>query len=94
MGSESKALPRRNSVQVAGLLPPDGLRLTALQIDQGKVVIRGESSTAPAAFKFSEEIKAKPDLQMFNWQMPSPTLRPDGRAEFEIEGTPKVASIN
>ena len=80
--------------QVAGLLPPDGLRLTAVEIQNGKVAIRGEASTAPAAFKFAEDIKAKPDLQMFTWLMPSPTLRPDGRAEFTIEGDPKVAKIN
>jgi hypothetical protein len=80
--------------QVSGLLPHDGLRLTALEIQNGKVAIHGEASTAPAAFKFSEDIKAKPELQMFTWQMPSPTLRPDGRAEFTIEGAPKIASIN
>ena len=80
--------------QVAGLLPHDGLRLTAFEIQNGKVVIRGEASTSPAVFKFAEDIKAKSDLQMFNWQMASPILRPDGRAEFTIEGDPKIAKIN
>jgi hypothetical protein len=89
-----KLYPVEILYQVAGLLPPDGLRLTALEIQNGKVVIHGESSTAPAAFKLAEEIKAKADLQMFTWQMPSPTLRPDGRADFTIEGKPKVATIN
>jgi len=89
-----KLYPVEILYQVAGLLPPDGLRLTALEIQNGKVVIHGESSTAPAAFKLAEDIKAKADLQMFTWQMPSPTLRPDGRADFTIEGKPKVATIN
>jgi hypothetical protein len=89
-----KLYPVEILYQIAGLLPPDGLRLTALEMQDGKVVIHGESSTAPAAFKLAEDIKAKADLQMFNWQMPSPTLRPDGRADFTIEGNPKVASIN
>jgi hypothetical protein len=80
--------------QVSGLLPHDGLRLTALEIQNGKVAIRGEASTSPAAFKFAEDIKAKPDLQMYSWQMASPVLRPDGRAEFTIEGDPKIAKIN
>ena len=80
--------------QVSGLLPHDGLRLTALEIQNGKVAIRGEASTSPAAFKFAEDIKAKPDLQMYSWQMASPILRPDGRAEFTIEGDPKIAKIN
>ncbi len=91
---DPKLYPVEVLYQVSGLLPHDGLRLTALEMQNGKVVIRGEASTAPAAFKFSEDIKAKPELQMFTWQMPSPTLRPDGRAEFTIEGEPKIASIN
>ena len=80
--------------QVASLLPPDGMRLTGVEAQKGKVTIRGEASTAPAAFKFAEDIKAKPELQTFTWQMPSPTLRPDGRAEFAIEGEPKFAKID
>ena len=89
-----KLYPVELLYQISGLLPHDGLRLTAIEIQNGKVVIRGEASTAPAAFKFAEDIKAKPELQMFNWQMPSPILRPDGRAEFTIEGDPKFAKIN
>jgi hypothetical protein len=80
--------------QIASLLPPDGMRLTGFEIEKEKVTVRGEASTAPAAFKFAEDIKAKPELQMFDWQMPSPTLRPDGRAEFAIEGDPKFAKTN
>ena len=89
-----KLYPVELLYQISGLLPPDGLRLTALEIQKGNVLIRGEASTAPAAFKFAEDIKAKPELQMFTWLMPSPTLRPDGRAEFTIEGDPKFAKIN
>jgi hypothetical protein len=89
-----KLYPVEVLYQVAGLLPHDGLRLTAVEMQNGKVVIRGEASTAPATFKFAEDIKAKPDLQMFDWQMASPILRPDGRAEFTIEGVPKIAQIN
>jgi hypothetical protein len=91
---DPKVYPIEILYQVSSLLPHDGLRLTGLDIQNGKVVIHGEASTSPAAFKFSEDIKAKPELHMFTWQMPSPTLRPDGRAEFTIEGEPKVASIN
>jgi hypothetical protein len=89
-----KFYPAEVFYQVSGLLPHDGLRLTAFEMQNGKVVIRGEASTSPAAFKFAEDIKAKPDLQMFAWQMASPILRPDGRAEFSIEGDPKIAKID
>jgi hypothetical protein len=89
-----KLYPVEVLYQISSLLPPDGMRLTGLEVEKGKITIRGEASTAPAAFKFSEDIKAKPELQMFNWQMPSPTLRPDGRAEFAIEGDPKFAKTD
>jgi hypothetical protein len=89
-----KLYPVELLYQVSGLLPPDGMRLTGVEVEKGKVTIRGEASTAPAAFKFAEDIKGNPELQMFNWQMPSPTLRPDGRAEFAIEGDPKFAKTD
>jgi hypothetical protein len=89
-----KLYPVELLYQVARLLPHDGLRLTELQVQKGKVVVRGEASTAPAAFKFAEDFKANPDLQMFTWSMASPNLRADGRAEFVIEGEPKFAKIN
>ena len=80
--------------QIAGLLPPQGMHLVAFEVQKGKVRVRGEASTAPAAFKFAEDVKGKPELQMFTWQMPNPSLRPDGRAEFTIEGEPKFAKPN
>jgi hypothetical protein len=89
-----KLFPVELLYQAAGSLPPDGLRLTGFELQKGKVLIEGEASTAPGAFKFAEDIKANPAMQMFNWQMPSPTLRPDGRAEFTVEGDPKIAKID
>jgi len=80
--------------QVADLLPPQGMRMTAFQIEKGKVIIRGEASTAAAAFKFNEDIKQNAALKIFQWEMKSPSLRPDGRAEFIIEGEPSVAKVD
>jgi hypothetical protein len=79
--------------QVADLLPPQGMRLTAFQIEKGKLIIRGEASTAAAAFKFDEDIKQNAALKLFRWDMKSPSLRPDGRAEFIVEGEPSVAKV-
>src|SRR5260370_36144536 len=42
--------------QVAGLLPEQGMRLTAFQIEKGKVIIRGEASTAARALKFNADV--------------------------------------
>jgi hypothetical protein len=80
--------------QVAGLLPEQGMRLTAFQIEKGKVIIRGEASTAAGAFKFNEDVKQNAALKIFQWEMKSPSLRPDGRAEFIIEGEPSVAKVD
>ncbi|HEX6566378.1 MAG TPA: hypothetical protein VF020_18950, partial [Chthoniobacterales bacterium] len=80
--------------QVADLLPPQGMRLTAFQIEKGKLIVRGEASTAAAAFKFNEDIKQNAALKQFRWDMKSPSLRPDGRAEFIIEGEPSVAKVD
>jgi hypothetical protein len=80
--------------QVAALIPPQGMRLTAFEVVKGKLSIRGEASGAPAAFKLAEDIKSSPNLKLFQWQMRSPSLRPDGRAEFTIEGDPKIAKID
>jgi len=79
--------------QVADLLPPQGMRLTAFQIEKGKLIVRGEASTAAAAFKFNEDIKQNAALKQFRWDMKSPSLRPDGRAEFIIEGEPSFAKV-
>jgi hypothetical protein len=79
--------------QVADLLPAQGMRLTSFQIEKGKVIIHGEASTAAAAFKFNEDIKQNAALKLFRWDMKSPSLRPDGRAEFIIEGEPTVAKV-
>jgi hypothetical protein len=80
--------------QVAALIPGQGMRLTAFEVVKGKLSIRGEASGAAAAFKLAEDIKASPNLKLFRWQMRSPSLRPDGRAEFTIEGDPKIAKID
>jgi len=80
--------------QVAALIPAQGMRLTAFEIVKGKLSIRGEASGAAAAFKLAEDIKASRSFKLFQWQMRSPSLRPDGRAEFTIEGDPKIAKID
>src|SRR5258707_12760338 len=80
--------------QVAALIPAQGLRLTAFEIVKGKLSIRGEASGAAAAFKLAEDIKARRSFKPFQWQMRSPSLRPDGRVEFTIEGDPKIAKID
>jgi hypothetical protein len=80
--------------QVASLLPGQGMRLVRFESQKGKLVLHGEASTAPAAFKFAADLKSNAALRNFQWKMPSPSLRPDGRAEFIIEGEPTLAKID
>ena len=41
-----------------------------------------------------EDIKQNAALKLFRWDMKSPSLRPDGRAEFIVEGEPSVAKVD
>jgi hypothetical protein len=92
--TDPKTYPIELLYQVANLLPGQGMRLVRFESQKGKLMIHGEASTAPAAFKFAADLKASPALKLFQWKMPSPSLRPDGRAEFIIEGEPSLAKID
>jgi hypothetical protein len=88
---DPKVYPVELLLQTASLLPGQGMRLTSFEIEKGKVVLHGEASMAADAFKFAEDIKSNPALKMFQWQMATPSLRPDGRADFIVEGEPTFA---
>ncbi len=91
---DPKTFPVELLYQVASALPDQGMRLVRFEFQKGKLIIHGEASGAPAAFKFAGDLKANPALRFFQWKMPSPSLRPDGRAEFVIEGEPTLAKMD
>ncbi len=91
---DPKTFPVELLYQVSNALPDQGMRLVRFELQKGKLIIHGEASGAPAAFKFAADLKANPALRFFTWKMPSPSLRPDGRAEFIIEGEPSLAKMD
>ena len=46
---------------------------------------------APAAFKFTDDLKKNKSLLSHRWQMPQPKLLANGTAQFLIEGVPSHA---
>jgi len=80
--------------QAASLLPDDGVRFTLFEENDNRVSIRGEANSAAAAFKLVEAIKAKIELNYFDWEMPKPNILPNDKAEFQIQGEPPNAPVN
>ena len=80
--------------QSSALLPEDGVRFTLFEENDNRVTIRGEANSAAAAFKLVEAIKAKPELNYFDWEMPKPNILPNDKAEFQIKGEPPNAPAN
>lgn len=68
-------------------LPADGVRMTIFNVENGRVLIEGDANPQRLTSPFYEAISADPDLVDFTWDMPQPTLRPDGSAKFLIQGT-------
>jgi len=80
--------------QSASLLPEDGVRFTLFEENSSRVTIRGEANNAAAAFRLVDAIKGRADLDYFDWDMPKPTILPNDKAEFSIQGTLPDAPIN
>ncbi len=88
--------PVERLLQLALLMPTDGLRLTVFEqsIEAGelRVLIIGEVSSPQAAFSFSESVRTHPAWRQFRWQIPQPTILPNNAAQFRMEGTFLYAS--
>ena len=81
--------------QSASLLPEDGVRFTLFEENDRRVVISGEANNVAAAFNLIERFKTKPELEYFDWKMPSPkTDLPNDKAGFQITGEPPDAPAN
>lgn len=78
--------PVEQLLRCARLLPSEGVRFTLFKTTGGKIFIQGEAKNAPAAFKFSEDLKQSKEMQDYHWKMPQPGVLPNDNAEFQIEG--------
>lgn len=74
--------------QLVLLLPPEGIRLTLFEIGDDKLTIAGEASTVNHAISLREDLAASAAFKdwKFGEGFPSPSVLPDGRAEFHAEG--------
>jgi hypothetical protein len=61
--------------------------MTIFNVEDGRVLIEGDANPQRLTSPFYEAISSDPDLVDFTWDMPQPTLRPDGSAKFQIQGT-------
>ena len=70
-------------------LPSADVRITKFDQSARQISAEGEANTAQLAYQFAEKVKNKPELQMFQFDMASPRLLPNGHAQFRLEGKPR-----
>ncbi len=74
--------------QLVELLPPEGIRLTLFEMSEDKLTIAGEASSVNHAISLREDLVASPAFKAWGFAegFPSPSVLPDGRAQFQAEG--------
>jgi hypothetical protein len=68
-------------------LPKEGARLNLFQMEDRRILLRGEARGAKDAFDFADALKKNNALKHINWQMPQPKLLPNDTAQFQLEGS-------
>ncbi len=80
--------PVESIYQLVLLLPPEGIRVTRLEVKQDGMVIDGEASSLGHGIEFRDKLLSAPAFKRWIWEMPQPTSLPDGRATFRAEARP------
>lgn len=80
--------PVESIYQLILLLPPEGIRMTRLELRTDGIVIDGEASSLGYGIEFRDKLMAAPAFQRWQWDFPAPTSLPDGRATFRAEARP------
>ena len=70
-------------------LPSADVRITAYNQSARQISVDGEASTAALAYQFIENIKKKPELGVFQFDMAAPRILPNDHAQFRVEGRPR-----
>ena len=81
--------PIESIYQLILLLPPEGIRVTRLELKLDGIVIDGEASSLGHGIEFRDKLVASPAFNRWLWEFPSPTSLPDGRATFRAEARPQ-----
>jgi len=67
-------------------LPSANVRITAYNQSARQISVEGEANTAALAYKFIENVKKNPELQIFEFNMAAPRILPNDHAQFRLEG--------
>jgi hypothetical protein len=70
-------------------LPSADVRITAFNQSARQISVDGEANTAALAYQFIENIKKKPELHVFQFDMAAPRILPNDHAQFRVEGKPR-----
>lgn len=74
-------------LQVSECLPPnDAIQLTAFDLTPGTVAIQGEAPSTAAAVDFTEKLRARAELKIFQFTAQPPSSLSSGRARFNVSG--------
>lgn len=74
-------------MQVCECLPPnDAIQLTAFDFTPTSVAIQGEAPSAGAAVEFTEKLKVRAELRIFQFVAAPPSTLSNGRARFNVSG--------
>jgi hypothetical protein len=86
--------PIESIYQMVNLLPPEGIRLTRFEIRLDGIVLDGEASSLGHGLEFRDRLIAAPAFKHWQWEFPSPTNLPDGRATFRAEARSAEEAAN
>jgi hypothetical protein len=70
-------------------LPAADVRITAFNQSARQISVDGEANTAALAYQFIENVKKKPELHVFEFDMAAPRILPNDHAQFRVEGKPR-----
>jgi hypothetical protein len=70
-------------------LPSADVRITAYNQSARQISVDGEANKAALAYQFIENIKKKPELHVFQFDMAAPRILPNDHAQFRLEGRPR-----
>jgi hypothetical protein len=70
-------------------LPSADVRITAFNQSARQISVDGEANTAALAYQFIENVKKKPELHVFEFDMAAPRILPNDHAQFRVEGKPR-----
>jgi hypothetical protein len=83
---DSRYYPVEILLHIFESLPSANVRITAYNQSARQTSVEGEANTAALAYKFIENVKKNPELQIFEFNMAAPRILPNDHAQFRLEG--------